>query len=173
MRRSPIEPPDELQELRRLLLSREQRELSELRERLGDKQLRAREVAGVLPHAIKLSRGHGEELTRALQPAVEGSVRESIAANPHVFGTHSIRSWLDRATIDRRKFAEPVQSFNQSLEQSLSWQRVEMAFRSVAHRKQFCRGRHAAQPCLSGGADLSRSIARRVFRSYTWARMRP
>ena len=57
MRRSPIEPTDELQELRRLLLSREQCELSELRERLGDKQLRAREVAGVLPHAVKLSRG--------------------------------------------------------------------------------------------------------------------
>ena len=138
MRRSPIEPADELQELRRLLLSREQRELSELRERLGDKQLRAREVAGVLPQAVKLSRGHSEELTRALQPAVEGSVRESIATNPHIFvdALHPILGPMVRRSI-AESLRRLVQSLNQTLEHTFSWQGLKWRWEAWRTGKSF------------------------------------
>ena len=138
MRRSPIEPTDELQELRRLLLSREQRELSELRERLGDKQLRAREVAGVLPHAVKLSRGRSDELSRALQPAVEGSVRESIATNPHIFvdALHPILGPMVRRSI-AESLRRLVQSLNQTLEHTFSWQGLKWRWEAWRTGKSF------------------------------------
>jgi hypothetical protein len=97
---------DQLQELRRLLLSREQRELSELRERLADKQLRAREVAGVLPQAVKLSGAHGEELSRALQPALEGSIcpwaRSDTPGYPNGGNKFDLSKW-DEAYFKRLK----------------------------------------------------------------------
>ncbi len=66
-----------------LLLRREREQLGELEDRLDDKERRVREVSGVLPQAIKLSRerGGGAELTRALQPSVESSIRTSLEQN--------------------------------------------------------------------------------------------
>src|SRR5438045_2219068 len=80
---------------------KDQEELTRIRERMSDQQLRAREVAGVLPQALKMSRAHGEELMRALQPAVEGSVRESISTNPKVFvdALHPILGPMVRRSI--------------------------------------------------------------------------
>ncbi len=56
-----------------------------LQERLDDKEQRAHEVAEILPEAVTLSGDRSEELTRALRPAVEGSVRESIRKNVRSF----------------------------------------------------------------------------------------
>src|SRR5438874_13679410 len=82
MRRSSGNPVEQLEELRRLLLSREQEELRDLRDRVSDETRRSRDLADVLPDAIKRNRENGEEMARALRPAVEGSIRESIEARP-------------------------------------------------------------------------------------------
>ncbi|MGI9087811.1 MAG: OmpA family protein [Chthoniobacterales bacterium] len=138
MRISPIDPGEEFKELRRLLLSREQQELSDLRERLGDKQLRAHEVAGVLPQALKLSRAHGEELTRSLQPVVEGSVRESISSNPQIFveALHPILGPMVRRSI-AESMRRLLQSLNQTLEHTFSWQGLKWRLEAWRTSKSF------------------------------------
>ncbi len=138
MRAPPPGPANEFDELRRLLLSREQQELAELRSRLGDKQLRAHEVAGVLPQALKLSRERGEELARALQPAVEGSVRQSINANPQVFveALHPILGPMVRRSI-AESLRRLLQSLNQTLEHTFSWQGLKWRLEAWRTGKSF------------------------------------
>ena len=92
MRRSPAEAVTEFEELRRLLLSREREQLRELRERVSDKERRSRDVAAILPEAVKMSPERGDELASALRPAVEHSVRESIEKHPETLSMRFTRS---------------------------------------------------------------------------------
>jgi OOP family OmpA-OmpF porin len=85
MRRSSGNPVEEFEELRGLLLSQEREQLRDLHDRISDKESRAQDVAGVLPEAVKRTRERGDVLTRALRPAVEGSIRESIETRPQTF----------------------------------------------------------------------------------------
>ncbi len=138
MRSSPRDPLDDLDELRRLLIRPEQDELRELHDRLDDKEQRAHEIAAVLPEAVTLSRDRSEELTRALQPAVEGSVRESIDKRPQVLidALHPIIG-----SVVRRSIAENLrallQTLNQSLEQSFSWQGLKWRFEALRTGRSF------------------------------------
>ena len=138
MRSSPRKPLDDLDELRHLLIRPEQEELRELHDRLDDKEQRAHEIASVLPEAVTLSADRSEELTRALQPAVEGSVRESIEKRPRVFidALHPIIG-----SVVRRSIAETLrtalQSLNQSLEQSFSWQGLKWRFEAFRTGRSF------------------------------------
>jgi hypothetical protein len=138
MRSSPRKPLDDLDELRQLLIRPEQEELRELHDRLDDKEQRAHEIASVLPEAVTLSADRSEELTRALQPAVEGSVRESIEKRPRVFidALHPIIG-----SVVRRSIAETLrtalQSLNQSLEQSFSWQGLKWRFEAFRTGRSF------------------------------------
>ncbi len=138
MRSSPREPVDDLAELRRLINQPERDELRDLHERLDNKEQRAHEIAAVLPEALSLSRDRSAELTRALQPAVEGSVRESIEKRPDVFidALHPIIG-----PIVRRSIAESLrtllQSLNQTLEQSFSWQGLKWRFEALRTGRSF------------------------------------
>jgi len=138
MRPSPRKPLDDLDELRQLLIRPEQEELRELHDRLDDKEQRAHEIASVLPEAVILSADRSEELTRALQPAVEGSIRESIEKRPRVFidALHPIIG-----SVVRRSIAESLrtllQSLNQSLEQSFSWQGLKWRFEALRTGRSF------------------------------------
>lgn len=133
------DPADELEELRRLLLQHEREELARLRERLADQQLRAREVGGVLPQAIKLSRSQDEAgLARALQPAVEGSVRQSISSHPQVFvdALHPILGPMVRRSI-AESLRRLLQSLNQTLEHTFSWQGLKWRLEAWRTGKSF------------------------------------
>ena len=138
MRPSPKNPVNDLEELRRLLISREQDELRELRAQLADKEQRARDISSVLPQAVKLSRERGSELTHALLPAVEGSVRDSIEKRPQVFidALHPIIG-----SVVRRSIAESLrtllQSFNQSLEHTFSWRGLKWRFEALRTGRSF------------------------------------
>ena len=129
---------DDLAELRRLINQPERDKLRDLRERLDDKEQRAHEIAAVLPEALTLSRDRSAELTRALQPAVEGSVRESIEKRPEVFvdALHPIIG-----PVVRRSIAESLrallQSLNQSIEQSFSWQGLKWRFEALRTGRSF------------------------------------
>ncbi len=131
-------PPDDLSELRRLIAKPEQDGLRELRERLDDKERRAHDVAKVLPEAVKLSANRSEELNRALRPAVEGSIRESIEKRPQAFidALHPIIG-----PVVRRSIAESLrtllQSLNQTLEQSFSWQGLKWRFEAMRTGRSF------------------------------------
>jgi OOP family OmpA-OmpF porin len=138
MRPAPKQPKADLEELRRLLISPEQGELRNLKSKLEDKEQRARDVSSVLPQAIKLSRERGSELTKALLPAVEGSVRESIEKRPEVFvdALHPIIG-----SVVRRSIAESLrnllQSFNQTLEHTLSWRGLKWRFEALRTGRSF------------------------------------
>ena len=125
-------PPDDLSELRRLIARPEQDGLRELRERLDDRERRAHDVAKCLPEAVKLSANRSEELNRALRPAVEGSIRESIEKRPQAFidALHPIIG-----PVVRRSIAESLrtllQSLNQTHEQSFSWQGLKWRFEAM------------------------------------------
>ena len=129
---------DDLAELRRLINQPERDKLRDLHDRLDDKEQRAHEVAAVLPEAVTLSGDRSEELTRALRPAVEGSVSESIEKRPQVFidALHPIIG-----SIVRRSIAESLrtllQSLNQSLEQSFSWQGLKWRFEALRTGRSF------------------------------------
>ncbi|MEA3208861.1 MAG: hypothetical protein QOE70_1918 [Chthoniobacter sp.] len=129
---------DDFDELRRLLLGREQEQLRELRERLEDKEKRASDVSGVLPQAVKLSRERGAELTHALQPAVEGSIRETIETRPQVF-VESFSPIL--GPLVRRSIAESLrgllQSLNETLEHTFSWQGLKWRVEAWRTGKSF------------------------------------
>ena len=134
----PRKPVDDLAELRRLINQPERDKLRDLRDRLDDKEQRAHEVASILPEAVTLSGDRSEELTRALRPAVEGSVRESIEKRPEVFidALHPIIG-----SIVRRSIAESLrtllQSLNQALEQSFSWQGLKWRFEAFRTGRSF------------------------------------
>ena len=138
MRPAPRDPMTDLQELRRLLVSREQDELRDLRATLADKEQRARDVSSILPQAVRLSSERGSELTNALLPTVEGSVRDSIEKRPEVFvdALHPIIG-----SVVRRSIAESLrnllQSFNQSLEHTFSWRGLQWRFEALRTGKSF------------------------------------
>ena len=138
MRRSPAEVVTEFEELRRLLLSREREQLRELRDQISDKERRSRDVAAILPEAVKMSRERGDELASALRPAVEHSVRESIEKRPETFvdALHPIIG-----PIVRRSIAETLrrllQSLNQTLEHTFSWQGLKWRFEAWRTGKSF------------------------------------
>ncbi|HEX4666766.1 MAG TPA: OmpA family protein [Chthoniobacterales bacterium] len=139
MRNSPPRKPhDDLAELRRLLVRPEQEELRGLQERLDDKEQRAHEIADVLPEAVTLTSERTEDLTRALRPAVEGSVRESVAKRPQflIDALHPIIGSLVRKSI-AESMRNLLQSLNQSLEQSFSWQGLKWRFEALRTGRSF------------------------------------
>jgi len=129
---------DDLAELRRLINQPEREKLQELHDRLDDKEQRAHEIASVLPEALTLSRDRSAELTRAIQPAVEGSVRESIEKRPQVF-VEALSPII--GPVVRRSIAESLraflQSLNQTLEQSFSWQGLKWRFEALRTGRSF------------------------------------
>jgi outer membrane protein OmpA-like peptidoglycan-associated protein len=138
MRRSPGNAVTEFEELRRLLLSRERQELRELRDQITDKERRSRDVAAILPAAVKLSRERGDELTHALRPAVEGSVRESIEKRPQIFveALHPIIGPIVRRSI-AESLRRLLQSLNQTLEHTFSWRGLKWRFEAMRTGRSF------------------------------------
>src|SRR3712207_4891227 len=138
MRLSRADAVKELEELRRLLLSREREQLRELRTQITDKERRSQDVAAILPEAVKLSRERGEELSRALRPAVESSVKESIEQRPGTFidALHPIIGPIVRRSI-AESLRRLLQSLNQTLEHTFSWQGLKWRFEALRTGKSF------------------------------------
>jgi len=138
MLRYPVNPADEFEELRRLLLSRERDQLRDLRDQITDKERRSNDVAAILPEAVKLSRDRGDELSRALRPTVEGSIKESIEKRPEAFvdALHPIIGPIVRRSI-AESFRRLLQSLNQTLEHTFSWQGLKWRFEALRTGKSF------------------------------------
>ncbi|MDP1947400.1 MAG: OmpA family protein [Nitrospirota bacterium] len=108
-------------ELRSLLLAPEQSQLDELRERLDNPAIYARDVSRVLPDAFTL-RGKGDQhLATALAPFVEEGFAAAVRKSPRaiVDAIAPIMGPAIRQAIVRT-LQSMMQSLNYSLEQSLS-----------------------------------------------------
>ena len=138
MRGPPGDSVEAFEELRRLLLSGEREQLRDLRDRLNNRERRSKDIAGVLPEAVKLSWERGEELVQALRPAVEGSIKQSIEKKPDTFvgALHPIIGPMVRRSI-AESLRRLMQSLNQTLEHTFSWRGLKWRFEALRTGKSF------------------------------------
>ncbi len=126
-------PGDRFDELRSIIVGPEQRRLRTLQRRLRDPAAQTREVSRVLPDALQL-RARDPQLMRALAPSVEEAITDSVKRNPHALADALfpvIGPAIRKAVA--HTFDSMIESLNQSIERSVSWQAVQwrwMAWRT-------------------------------------------
>jgi OOP family OmpA-OmpF porin len=128
----PAEPPstapsanpaghDELEEIRRVLVGPEQRQIRDIVARLDDRPAQTRELSRVLPDALAL-RANDPQLTRALAPSVEEAITASVRRNPHPVADalFPVMGPAIRKAI-AHTLSAMMESLNRTVDQSLSW----------------------------------------------------
>jgi flagellar motor protein MotB len=112
--------------LRRLLLSPEQVQLDRLRQRLDTFVVDAQEVSRVLPDAIRLRARQDHRLLASMLPITQEALALSIKQSPQLI-SDSIAPILGSAIRKAisRAMREMLQSLNQTLEYSMSWQGLQ------------------------------------------------
>jgi OOP family OmpA-OmpF porin len=135
---SSDQTPDELSELRGLLLAPEQTQLSSLQERLDNPARHAEDVSRVLPDAFSLSLKRGKKLSNALMPTVEEAIGISVKRNPQrlVDAIFPVMGPAIRKAISAA-FSEMVQSLNQTLEYSVSFKGLKWRLEALRTGKSF------------------------------------
>src|SRR5580658_5644909 len=128
------------EELRHLILAPEQEALDRLHERIENPESRTEDVSGVVAEAIQRRREQGgsDALSDALAPTIETALRESVRKDPKalaaalfpVMGPAIRRSILETL----RSFLD---SFNQILDQSLSWQGMKWRVEAIRTGRSF------------------------------------
>lgn len=122
---------DELEELKRLLIGEERKTLDDLYKRVTDPRSRAADVADILPEAIGRAGEHHAPLVQSLQKPVGECIKLSIQRDTRAFAD-ALFPVMGPAI--RRSIAEFlkafVQSINQTLEQSMSFQGIRWRWES-------------------------------------------
>ncbi len=128
---------DPLSELRRLLVGTERRQLTELRTRIDDPEVRAKDVGNVLAEAIRLHT-HDRQLASALAPSVEDAITTSVRRNPHPLADalFPVMGPAIRKAISHT-LAAMVESLNRTLEHSLSWEALTWRWTAFRTGKSF------------------------------------
>jgi OOP family OmpA-OmpF porin len=140
----PVQSPDSpeaadaLHELRSLLIAPEQGELRDLRHRIDDPNLRARDVSAVLPEAVAMRPPGDRQLAAALIPAVSEVLRETLRRNPSGFADvffpllgPAIRKAIAKALADM------VQSLNHVVEHTFTPRGLRWRFEALRTGKPF------------------------------------
>lgn len=124
---------DELEQVRELLFGREKTQLTRLRERLEDPQLRAQDVSRVLPDAVRhCATGGDDRLARELTPAVELALRASVRRDPSILVSAIFPIMgpaIRRSTADA--ISRLLQAVNQALEHGLSWRGLRWRWEAI------------------------------------------
>lgn len=129
---------EDLSELRSLLFSEEQDQLSKLQRRLDDPKLHAEDVSRVLPDAIVLRTARDKRFTKALMPTIEEGITNSVRKNPETLANaiFPVIGPAIRKTISQI-FSQMVQSLNQTLEHSLSVKGLQWRIEGIRTGKPF------------------------------------
>ncbi|MEW6350973.1 MAG: OmpA family protein [Thermodesulfobacteriota bacterium] len=146
--RDPDSPPshdsvipraqDELAELKHLLIGLERARIEEILRRLDDPALRAKEISRILPEAISYRSGGDGKLVSALVRTVEDSVRLSVERNPLTLVDSLFPVMGPAIRKSTGEFIRAmVQSLNQTLEHSFSFQGLKWRFESFRTGKPF------------------------------------
>ncbi|MDR0238667.1 MAG: OmpA family protein [Deltaproteobacteria bacterium] len=124
--------------LRELLFGTELSLLEDIRKRLDDPALRAREVSTVVAEAVLLRAGKDDRLGKALEPVVEEIVKGALRRNPLDFT--SVLFPLMGPAI-RRSIAESfrtmLQGLHKTLEMSFSWKGLRWRLEALRTGKPF------------------------------------
>ena len=140
---SRSDEPDEnkaetMAELRRLLLEPEQIQLGNILERLNNPRVRARELSRPLPEAIRLRNAQDDALTEALAPTIVTAFHNSVKKDPRPIA-EAISPLMGPAI--RRAIAIALSSFVQTIDQalkhSLSWQGLKWRIEALKTGKSF------------------------------------
>ena len=146
--RLPLDPSDDpsangtgsLEELRHLILAPEQEALERLHHRVASPEARTEDVSTVVAEAIQRRRKQGgnEALSDALAPTIESALRESVRKDP---GTLADALFPVMGPAIRRSILETLRSFldsfNQIMDQSLSWQGLKWRFEGLRTGRSF------------------------------------
>ena len=128
----------ELAALRELLFGAELSLLEDIRKRLDDPALHAREVSAVIAEAVLLRSGKDDRLGRALEPVVEEIVKGALRRSPLDFT--SVLFPLMGPAI-RRSIAESfrgmLQGLHKTLEMSFSWKGLRWRLEALRTGKPF------------------------------------
>ncbi len=129
-----------LEELRHLILAPEQEALERLQNRVANPESRTEDVSTVVAEAIERRRQQGgdEDLSDALAPTIETALRESVRKDP---GTLADALFPVMGPAIRRSILETLRSFldsfNQIMDQSLSWQGLKWRFEGLRTGRSF------------------------------------
>jgi OOP family OmpA-OmpF porin len=133
-----VQTADELNSLRTLILAPEQQEITELKERLDDPQIRAEELSRIIAEAIVIRAGRDRKLATALLPTIEEVIRDSVKRDPK-FLADTIFPIIGPAI--RRSIAESlramVQSMSDTLEHTFSWRGIQWRIESFRTGRSF------------------------------------
>ncbi|MFA5450613.1 MAG: hypothetical protein WC231_01255 [Dehalococcoidales bacterium] len=129
---------EQIAKLRALLISPEQVEIASIKERLNDPVVHAEEVSRVLAEAVVIRTSKDEKLAQALLPTIEKAIRDSIRKDPK-FLANAIFPIIGPAI--RKSIAESIramiQSLNETLTYSFSWQGIKWRMESIKTGKPF------------------------------------
>ncbi|MGI9103688.1 MAG: OmpA family protein [Terriglobales bacterium] len=137
-RRADADSGGRLSELRQLLVGPEQRRLDRLQQRLDDPATRTEDLSTVVAEAIALRSQRDRVLQNSLKPIIEEALRLSVERNPHLLAT-SLFPIIGEAV--RKAVAHAlrgmVESLNQVLERSLSWESLKWRVEALRTGKSF------------------------------------
>ncbi|MDR2406082.1 MAG: hypothetical protein LBE27_06895 [Deltaproteobacteria bacterium] len=132
------DPESEMGQLRQLLIERELKQLHQLTNVVGDPQQLAGTVSQVVTEAILLRSHKDDKLNTVLAPTVEKIVSASVRRNPETLANQifpvigpAIRKSISDA------FSSMLQSFNNTLEMSLSLKGLKWRLEALRVHKPF------------------------------------
>ncbi len=127
-----------LAQLRHLLLGPEQHEIETIRNRIDNSDLRADDVAGVLPEAVSRSVAQNDRLAKALAPSIGSAIKTSVQKDPTplVDAIFPIIGPAIRRSISDA-LSGMMQSLNQAMEHSLSVQGLRWRIEAARSGKPF------------------------------------
>lgn len=124
--------------LKELLLKPEKEQLQRIENRLDDPMVRAKEISKMLPAAVSLSVLNSNQLSRAIQPLLDDSIKASVRNNPKAMADAlfpalgpGIRKSISSSIMGM------IQSLNQMLNHSFSLQGLKWRFEAFKTGKQF------------------------------------
>ena len=123
------------QELRQLILAPEKEALERLHERIDNPDRAPKMSAGVVAEAIQRRREQGgsDALSDALAPTIETALRESVRKDPGALADalFPVMGPAIRRSSILETLRSFLESFNQILDQSLSWQGLKWRLEAV------------------------------------------
>jgi outer membrane protein OmpA-like peptidoglycan-associated protein len=127
-------------ELRELIVKPEQEGIAAIQDRLENLEKRTQDVSSVVAEAIQMRRekGDDEALADALAPTIQETLRESVRRDPQVLADalFPVMGPAIRKSISET-LRSMLESFNEALEHSLSWQGLKWRSESFRTGRPF------------------------------------
>jgi outer membrane protein OmpA-like peptidoglycan-associated protein len=137
---TPTENNHAYEELRELIVKPEQEGIAAIQDRLENLEKRTQDVSSVVAEAIQLRRekGDDEALADALAPTIQETLRESVRRDPQVLADalFPVMGPAIRKSISET-LRSMLESFNEALEHSLSWQGLQWRIESFRTGRPF------------------------------------